>query len=172
MNQKIYKKSRKAVFVSPDKLICLIDSGADIPVWCTDIRILKQVMRAQLCEDCFTLLSGFGGHGESCVPVYKIPDFPISHEFIFKNMRTAFSAEQQNNKYDIILPLNLFSNCNIFFHVSSQCKIDEIRMHSLYERTQIYCLPHYSQDEAGQIIYMHDKKCLCSLGCFIQNEIS
>lgn len=68
--------------VANDMVIkCLIDTGADTPVWTSGERLfLKAFPDAELVEDILFELGGFGKESE-LVSVYKIPKFVIKSDY-------------------------------------------------------------------------------------------
>ena len=106
-------RSAKPVFTtitSADKQIkCMLDTGADMPVWCGSEGLLKIVFpKAQLADKKF-LLSGFGRKPE-IAHIYKIPEFIIKGEnesLTFQNLYMA-SSFGRNFGCDLILSATMF----------------------------------------------------------------
>ncbi len=59
-----------------DDVTCLIDTGADTPVWTQGAEILEDVFKAELVNGKKFILSGFGKEAE-IVDVYRIFDVEL-----------------------------------------------------------------------------------------------
>ena len=89
----------------------MLDTGADIPVWCGSEGLLKIVFPTVQLIDKKFLLSGFGRKPEM-VGVYKIPEFMIKKEdenLTFQNLYIA-SSFGRNFGCDLILSATMFSH--------------------------------------------------------------
>lgn len=115
LSLQLSNKSAKPVFTTrtpTDRQIkCMLDTGADMPVWCGSEGLLKIVFpKVQLIDKKF-LLSGFGRKPEM-VRVYKIPEFMIKTEdksLTFQNLYVA-SSFGRNFGCDLILSATMFSH--------------------------------------------------------------
>ena len=101
----------KTITPSNKQLNCMLDTGADMPVWCGSEGLLKVMFpEAELTNKKF-LLSGFGRNPE-VVEVYKIPNFFIRNEresLIFQNLYIA-SSFGRNFGCDLILSATMFKH--------------------------------------------------------------
>lgn len=107
-------KSTKPVFttITPanKQIKCLLDTGADMPVWCGNKELLKIVFPEAGQINKKFLLSGFGRKPE-VADIYKIPEFFIRNEYevlIFQNLYIA-SSFGRNFGCDLILSATMFS---------------------------------------------------------------
>lgn len=113
LSMQLSNRSAKPVFTtitSADKQIkCMLDTGADMPVWCGSEGLLKIVFpKAQLADKKF-LLSGFGRKPE-IADIYTIPEFIIKGEnesLTFQNLYIA-SSFGRNFGCDLILSATMF----------------------------------------------------------------
>ena len=113
LSLQLSNKSAKPVFTvitSADRQIkCMLDTGADMPVWCGSEGLLKIVFpKAELIDKKF-LLSGFGRKPEMA-GVYKIPEFTIKagdESLLFQNLFVA-SSFGRNFGCDLILSATMF----------------------------------------------------------------
>lgn len=115
LSLQLSNKSTKPVFTTmtpADKQIkCLLDTGADMPVWCGSEGLLKIVFPKVQQIDKKFLLSGFGRKPE-VVNIYKIPEFFIKSEdevLVFQNLYAA-SSFGRNFGCDLILSATMFSH--------------------------------------------------------------
>lgn len=112
---KLSNKSAKPIFKtktpSNKQINCMLDTGADMPVWCGSEGLLKLVFpEAELLDKKF-LLSGFGRNPE-VVEVYRIPSFFIGDEIgtlFFQNLYVA-SSFGRNFGCDLILSSTMFQH--------------------------------------------------------------
>ena len=113
LSMQLSNRSAKPVFTtmtSADKQIkCMLDTGADMPVWCGSEGLLKIVFpKARLTDKKF-LLSGFGRKPE-IADIYKIPEFIIkdkNESLTFQNLYIA-SSFGRNFGCDLILSATMF----------------------------------------------------------------
>lgn len=103
--------------VANDMVIkCLIDTGADTPVWTSGERLfLKAFPDAELVEDILFELGGFGKESE-LVPVYKIPKFVIKSDYdnniiVFNNLLIACYIKNSIST-PLILSATMFKHTN------------------------------------------------------------
>lgn len=106
-------KTSKPVFtvITPAgrQIKCMLDTGADMPVWCGSEGLLKIVFPAVQLADKKFLLSGFGRKPEMA-EVYKIPEFMIKagdESLTFQNLYIA-SSFGRNFGCDLILSATMF----------------------------------------------------------------
>ena len=100
-------------------LLCLIDTGADMPVWCRSVKIfLKAFPNAQKLNYRF-VLTGFGGDKE--LPMVEVTDVYMIPEFIFgskndniicRGMLVAMS-KRRGIGADLVLPYTMFEKSRI-----------------------------------------------------------
>ncbi len=115
LSLQLSNRSAKPIFTTitlADKQIkCMLDTGADMPVWCGSEGLLKIVFpKVELVDKKF-LLSGFGRKPE-VADIYKIPEFIIQAEkekLTFKNLYMA-SSFGRNFGCDLILSATMFKH--------------------------------------------------------------
>lgn len=97
---------------------CLIDTGADTPVWTRGSERLLNAFHAERIENKHFLLSGFGKE-EEMVDVYRIYDLTLKGDgedkIIFKSMIVA-CTERPSMAATLILPATAFSHMNYMIH--------------------------------------------------------
>ena len=104
-------RSLKAKFIPPDHkdLLFLLDTGADVPVWCKGISELRDIAPdAEIIEDKF-LLGGFGV-GAEVVDVYRLGTFSLfdgTNTLCFHNLIVAVTNRPMMD-VDFVLPLSIF----------------------------------------------------------------
>lgn len=103
--------------VANDMVIkCLIDTGADTPVWTSGERLfLKAFPDAELVEDILFELGGFGKESE-LVPVYRIPKFALKSDYdgniiVFNNLLVACYIKNSIST-PLILSATMFKHTN------------------------------------------------------------
>ena len=97
-----------------DGVTCLIDSGADTPVWTQGAERLCKTFKAEQIKGKKFFLSGFGT-GYEIVDVYKIIDLELpgmGEKIIFKNITVACTSRPMMVA-DLILPNTAFSHMNV-----------------------------------------------------------
>lgn len=113
------KSDRPIIYtdVADDMVIkCLIDTGADTPVWTSGENLfLKAFPDAELVDDILFELGGFGKESE-LVPVYKIPKFMIKSDYdnniiVFNNLLVACYIKNSIST-PLILSATMFKHTN------------------------------------------------------------
>ena len=97
-----------------DGLTCLIDSGADTPVWTQGSERLCRTFKAEQVNGKKFILSGFGT-GYEIVDVYKVFDLELpgaGEKIVFKNIAVACTS-RPTMVADLILPNTAFSHMNV-----------------------------------------------------------
>lgn len=114
-------------------LSCLIDTGADVPVFVKGIDyFLYLYPDAVRVKD--TNISGFGG--KKSYEVYSIPEFIFSdgtHDVRFINLHVAVGYMPSDN-FDMILSSSLFDRSRVYFKFDTDIAVFQMR------RDEIYCL--------------------------------
>lgn len=100
--------------VNDNQLVFMMDTGANIPVWCSGIAKLKYVYKN--CKDTgfFADLNGFGGKGERC-KIFEIPHFALTDNKTVLYYDKIFVAvtERRIFQYDLILSNTMFYKMNL-----------------------------------------------------------
>lgn len=92
-------------------LTCMLDTGADIPVWCAGLETLKLLYPNSYKSDGIFLLGGFG-KGITKVDMYVIPEFTIG-TLTFKNLNIAV-LDKRRFSWDVILSYTMFTKMDYF----------------------------------------------------------
>ncbi len=152
------------------KLICLLDSGAMIPVWCAGAQMLTETFGSKRDTTCKAVIRGFGGNGE-IAPIYRLPELYLTQTISFKNMPVALSDRLENNKFDMVLPITIFKEFDIMFQIGKDHRLESIAYHTLYSARTYFCDKYMYQDENGKVIKdTNGWMFLKSVGCFAQEE--
>ena len=104
----------RPVFSLKDNITCLIDSGADTPVWTQGEDRLKDVFEVEKIEGKKFLLSGFGV-GYEIVDVYRVNNLELIGEgdsVVFKSITVACTS-RPTMVADLILPNTAFNHMNL-----------------------------------------------------------
>lgn len=104
----------RPVFSLKDNITCLVDSGADTPVWTQGAERFMDVFQVEKVEGKKFLLSGFGV-GYEIVDVYDVKDLALSgegEEVVFKSITVA-CASRPAMVADLILPNTAFNHMNL-----------------------------------------------------------
>lgn len=113
------KSDRPIIYtnVAHDTVIkCLIDTGADTPVWTSgETLFLRAFPDAELVDDILFELGGFGKESE-LVPVYKIPKFVLKCDYdnnviVFNNLLVACYVKNSIST-PLILSATMFKHTN------------------------------------------------------------
>lgn len=95
---------------------CLIDTGADTPVWTSgETLFLKAFPDADLVDDILFELGGFGKESE-LIPVYRIPKFTLRSDYdsniiVFNNLLAACYIKN-SIRTPLILSATMFKHTN------------------------------------------------------------
>ena len=143
--------TRPVIQVSEDAT-CLVDSGADTPVWTQGAERLKDIFgdRAEIVPGKKFLLSGFG-KGAEIVDVYNIRNLELKADesadnkedkIIFKNLTVACTSRPMMVA-DLILPSTAFSHMNYkVCNIGVDYPVIEIE----HEKEEYYVNPVYRTD--------------------------
>ena len=127
-------------------ITCLMDTGADIPVWTRGSDLLGKVFTVKKIEGKKVLLSGFGKEAE-LVDVYIVTDVTLSDEsgdkVIFRNMTVACTA-RPNMVANLILPATAFSHMN---YTIMNKDIEAPTVIIDHDKEEYYVSPIYNQSD-------------------------
>lgn len=125
-------------------ITCLIDTGADTPVWTQGSTPLVKLLSAKKIPGKHFVLSGFGKTPE-IVDVYEIPELKLvdesgKDEILFKDMVVACTS-RPNMIANLILPATVFSNMNYLIH---NVGITVPKIEIEHDKKEFYVKPTYS----------------------------
>ncbi len=108
-----------SIQIEKDTYKCLIDTGADIPVWCKGMELFSVCFPSAIWyKD--TTLGGFG-IGRETIPIYIIDNFILSdtygNKIQFHNFKIAIT-DRPGIPCDIILCITMFSKMKCTFDYS------------------------------------------------------
>ena len=135
--------TRPVVLLKED-ITCLIDSGADVPVWTRGSDKLLSSYQAKQIQGKKFLLSGFGKEAE-IVNVYSISDLEIKGEesadrIIFKNLTVA-CTERPFMVANLIMPATAFSHMN---YTVKNIEVDNPVVEIYHKKIEYSVSPIYS----------------------------
>ena len=111
---KIMAGYTRPVLSLADDVTCLVDTGADTPVWTQGSESLQKLFKATRIEGKKFILSGFGKEPE-IVDVYNVSDVELKgldgERIVFKNLTVACTSRPSMVAY-LILPATAFSHMN------------------------------------------------------------
>ena len=140
----------RPVVLVKDDITCLIDTGANIPVWTRGEERLKDAFDAEIIEGKKFVLSGFGKVAEK-VDAYRVSDFSLEAEdgekVVFKSMVIA-CTRRPAMVANLILPATAFKLMNYTVrNVGVENPVVEIE----HDREEYAISPDYSNLNAEVI---------------------
>lgn len=96
-------------------LVCLVDTGAMFPVWCSTESELLNIYPNAIRLNAISFISGFG-QGKEKVSLYKIPDFKLcdgTNTIHYINLIVALL--NKDFTFDMVLSYTMFNKMNISF---------------------------------------------------------
>ena len=147
---KVLKGYTRPVVSLREGLTCLIDSGADTPIWTKGAERLGRFYKSEKVAEKKFLLSGFG-HGYEIVDVYKVSDVELSgvdedgvgDKVVFKNIIVGCTS-RPSMVADLILPNTVFSHMNLILrNLNVQYPTVEIE----HEKEDYFVNPIYRMDD-------------------------
>ena len=147
---KILKGYTRPVVSLQRSLTCLIDSGADTPVWTKGAERLTLFYKADKLEEKKFLLSGFG-NGYEIIDVYKISNVELvgvdengsKDKIIFKNIIVGCTS-RPSMVADLILPNTAFSHMNLTIR---NLKVLYPTVEIEHEKEEYFVNPIYRMDD-------------------------
>lgn len=139
---------------------CLLDTGANIAVWCADIQYFQEIFVGAEPVEEKVILSGFGGNGQ-LVDMCRIPLFVLQNagdSISFKNFHVAL-AKQAGMGCDMILPAVMFSKMDCL--IGRRCKEPSLQI--LYDR-DMYGF--------GMVVRRLTEEDKANLGNYLGNSVS
>ena len=129
-----------------DDVTCLVDTGADTPVWTQGSESLQKLFSAKQVLGKKFLLSGFGKDPE-IVDVYNVSDVILTGEngekIVFKNLTVACTSRPSMVAY-LILPATALSHTNYTIrNVGVDTPVIEIE----HEKDEYFVNPIYRTDD-------------------------
>ena len=143
---KIVEGYTRPVVMVGKKVTCLIDTGADTPVWTRGSKALRKEFKAERVEGKVFILSGFGKESE-VVDVYNVSDVELKNEagekIVFKNLTVACTS-RPNMIASLILPSTAFSHMNYMVrNMDVESPVLEIE----HKKDEYYVNPIYRTDD-------------------------
>lgn len=143
---KILAGYTRPVISLADDITCLVDTGADTPVWTQGSESLEKLFNAKQIAGKKFLLSGFGKDPE-IVDVYDVSDVELTgdngEKIIFKNLTVACTSRPSMVAY-LILPATALSHTNYTIrNVGVKTPIVEIE----HDKDEYFVNPIYRMDD-------------------------
>ena len=116
LNLRLSRRKTKPVFeliINNQIVRCMLDTGADMPVWCGSSRTFHRAFPdAQLDKHCYE--HGGFGKGSERVQVYEINNFKIYDEYDYILFRSMFLAVSFDRRFgcDLIISATVFGKTN------------------------------------------------------------
>jgi hypothetical protein len=156
--------------------LCLIDTGANMPVWCTGENTFKQCYEDAIMMSSVCILKGFGKDYEVC-NVYNIPYFRLSDgnkTIVFKNLPIA--VLERDYAFELIISNTMINQLNFsintFIKRNGICKVSPyIKISSYIDTLNVGCKYKNINDfNNPQNIYeaIHSDKIIDSIYVFNQ----
>ena len=145
---------------------CLVDTGADIPVWCLPEDLFVLAFPKALKTDFGTYISGFG-HGSTYADIWKIPRIILSDrkgrdEFTIHNVLVAVAPKTMIS-FAFIMSASMFTTTDY----SVINRASKRYMSVAFER-DCYCVPRLALSDNAK---SPDKKQIISgIDVFMQGE--
>ena len=143
---KILEGYTRPVIMVGKKTTCLIDTGADTPVWTRGSTVLQKEFSAKRIDGKAFILSGFGKEPE-VVDVYIVSDVEIKNEagekIVFKNLMVACTS-RPNMIASLILPATAFSHMN---YKVRNMDVASPMLEIEYKKDEYYVNPIYRSDD-------------------------
>ena len=147
---KLVGMRKRPAFRLPDdhSVICLLDTGALMCVWCLPIFYLKLSYPDAVKTKYYTTVSGFGGVSIKKREVWKIPSFVIGDKnskdkYEIRNLLVAIVDDTRFTSFNMVLS-------SLVFHGSSYRIYDEtwdkhLEIYPSKDRA-VYCVPEGAKD--------------------------
>jgi hypothetical protein len=132
------KRTGKPLIANMDinRTICLIDTGANLPVWCSSEQGLIQYYNKAVPLTGVSILRGFGKEYEVC-KVYKIPDFVLTDgKSKIHYIDLPIAVVDRDYNFEVILSYTMLSHIN--FSLNNFVVHDDIHKVSPYIQMSSY----------------------------------
>ena len=158
------KSSRPSIHIpinSKTTVRCLVDTGANMPVWTSGEELFKKAFaEAELQTDLTFIISGFGTGTEEA-PVYKIPKFTIksdyTEDFITFNNLLVACCTRPSITFPMILSATMFNKTNY-------------SIINVGKEAQTFQIEHEKREyEIGKMISTYNNKTVSKIYSFIQD---
>ena len=155
----------RPVFSLKNNITCLIDTGADTPVWTQGVDRLNDAFQAEQIKGKKFFLSGFGT-GHEIVDVYRVSELELlgtGERIVFKNIVVA-CISRPTMVADLILPNTAFTHMNVILrNMDVEAPIVEIE----HKKEEYYVNPIYSSvDDSYRLSKHMDRHLYFLLLCF------
>ena len=143
------KRYTRPIVTLDGGISCMIDTGADTPVWTTGSDTIERELNARKVEDKHYILSGFGKDYEVAY-VYEIPELKLACDndsIVFKGLLVACTM-RPTMIARLILPASALSHMNYLIH---NVGIETPRVEIEHDKNEYYVRPKYSSID-GRIL--------------------
>lgn len=135
---------------------CMLDTGADIPVFCKGTELFKELTKGmgEISEFKSSLIGGFGKTEENTM-LWNMEDFALSdrkHTLIYKKMKAAV-INKPNIPCDMILSASMFMKMKYTIDCSSSR-----HMLSIMAERDIYGVGYYDKKETIYIFTENNRQ--------------
>ncbi|MCM1135208.1 MAG: hypothetical protein NC400_06485 [Clostridium sp.] len=157
---------------------CLIDTGARVPVWCTEEQLLKTIYPDCIKQNAVFMLSGFG-NGFEVANVYKIPKFILSdgkYSIMYNNLIVAVTNKDRDFIFDMILSYNMFNKMSLSIDAltdknGTYIKTPNVKIKSTNDTYNVRCIKaNIPNDTIKNVISKYGEKHIIDSICIFNQQ--
>lgn len=146
----ISRDDKALVYINSEEgmdITCLIDTGANVPIWFTGDRILKMCYPSAKPTDKLTIIKGLGQGPLLNVPIWKIPEFVMKDEYgnkiVFYDLLIPV-IEAKKYAFDMLIPLTMLNRLKFSFDYKKAANYGYFTIEA--EKDNYYIRPLYYPD--------------------------
>ena len=143
----IYVKNRGSI-----KTACLIDTGANTPVWLLGENYLKHRYPEARKSDKKSILNGMGEKPVIDVPVWIIPEFILEDNagnyLVYKNLYICV-IDSDKFSFDMIIPLTMINRMDFSFTYTKSANYALFKISA--EKRDFYTRPVYAESNTNYL---------------------
>lgn len=141
----------KAIIVvqgeNESNIICMIDTGANLPIYFGDENLLKYAYPEAKKTGDLTFVFGLGKNPHEDVPIWKIPEFEIKdsegNDIVYHDLLVAVIPDAKAS-FDLIIPLTMINRMQFSFDYNSSTTHGSFTIKA--DRKDFYVRPIYAKN--------------------------
>ncbi len=148
---KIDRNDKPLIYIAGEhesRTSCLIDTGANMPVWFIGWKYLSYRYPAAYKTDNMTIINGIGNSPIIDVPIWIIPCFRMqddSGNLIVYNDLPVAVLESSRFAFDMIIPLTMLNRMDFMFSYSQSAVYGILKIFT--SRDRFFARPTYLKDK-------------------------
>lgn len=166
LNFEIERDDKAVIYITGeegDDISCMMDTGANVPIWFMGEKFLQIRYPSATKTDCLTIIHGLGKGPLVDVPVWNIPEFVLTDDsgqkLVFHDLYIPV-IEAKQYSFNMLIPLTMLNRTRFTFDYQKSVSYGYLTIEA--EKENYYVRPVYVKDNNRYLnkiqAFLHDEE--------------